>query len=83
MDDLPTPIFLRLARDRRRVEEENAAHQSWRRWGAFSPITHLSYSPRTACLASSFFMLAMPTETLTVPLTVTEPKSVGICRGCA
>src|SRR5262249_28094253 len=41
-------------------------------------FAHLSYSPRTACLASSFFMLAMPTETLTVPLTVTEPKSVGI-----
>jgi hypothetical protein len=27
-----------------------------------------------------FFMLAMPTETLTVPLTVTEPKSVGIAE---
>ena len=43
-------------------------------------FAHLSYSPRTACLASSFFMLAMPTETLTVPLTVTEPKSVGIAE---
>src|SRR5215475_5353885 len=35
MDDLPTPIFLRLARDRRRMRKKKAAHQSWRRWGAF------------------------------------------------
>jgi hypothetical protein len=45
-------------------------------------FAHLSYSLRTARLASSFFMLAMPTETLTVPLTVTEPKSVGLPRLC-
>src|SRR5262249_35611365 len=45
-------------------------------------FAHLSYSPRTASLASSFFMLAMPTETLTVPLTVTEPKVWGLPRLC-